>query len=125
MNTLRVAYHPVGDLPRALQVNEDSGPSPMELLPKLSYIDYTHDPFTSFILARQNAGHPVTLVCHRHATFCVIEFGWHSCHPIKLYDVRRCLCFPEDQKFHPLVLSTPQKYVSCIYTTYFRTKICN
>ena len=65
VKTLRIEDGLVEQLSRCL-VLED-GELPLELLPELQELTYsenrdTSDAFTSFIDARQNAGHPVTLV---------------------------------------------------------------
>ena len=64
-NTLRIRSGLVGVLSRSLQLND--GESPTDLLPCLKELIYsptsrTGDAFRGFIDARQNAGHPVTLV---------------------------------------------------------------
>ena len=63
--TLRIDNELVPDLSRCLQLED--GEPPLGLLPELQELTYsgggdTDDAFTSFIDARQNAGHPVTLV---------------------------------------------------------------
>jgi hypothetical protein len=64
VKTLRVDDGLVKELSRSLRL--DDGELPLELLPELQELNYsgsgdTGDAFTSFINARQNAGHPVTL----------------------------------------------------------------
>ena len=65
VKTLRVDNGLVEELSRCLQL--DDGETPLESLPELQELTYsrsgdTSGAFTSFIDARQNAGHPVTLV---------------------------------------------------------------
>jgi hypothetical protein len=65
VKTLRVDHGLVKELSRSLRL--DDGEHPLDLLPELQELTYsgnsdTGDVFTSFIDARQNAGHPVTLV---------------------------------------------------------------
>ena len=65
VKTLRIDDRLVKDISRCLQ--SDDGELPLELLPELQELTYsgggdTGDGFTSFIDARQNAGHPVALV---------------------------------------------------------------
>ena len=60
-------------LSRFLQT--DDGESPLELLPELKELSYIPmddlcDIFTPFINARQNAGHPVTLIRYNFENFC-------------------------------------------------------
>jgi hypothetical protein len=67
VKTLRVEDGLVEDLSRCLRLED--GELPLELLPELQELTYSGsgdagDVFTSFIDARQNAGHPVTLVRH-------------------------------------------------------------
>ena len=64
VKTLRVATGLVKDLSRSLQL--DNGELPLGLLPELQELTYygsgnTGDAFTSFVDARQKAGHPITL----------------------------------------------------------------
>ena len=65
VKTLQIHNGLVKDLSRCLQLED--GEPPLELLPELQELTYsgegdTGDAFTSFIDARQSAGHPVTLV---------------------------------------------------------------
>ena len=64
VKTLRVGNGLVKDVSRSLRL--ENGEDPLELLPELQSLTYSGigdtDAFTSFIDARQNAGHPVTLV---------------------------------------------------------------
>ena len=65
VKVLFVSKNSVGMLSRSLQLGD--GESPNDLLPKLKELTYSPtehnaDAFTGFIDARQNAGHPVTLV---------------------------------------------------------------
>ena len=64
VKTLRVGDGLVKDVSRSLRLED--GEDLMELLPELQSLTYSGigdtDAFTSFIDARQNAGHPVTLV---------------------------------------------------------------
>jgi hypothetical protein len=65
VKTLRIDNGLVRDISRCLQL--DGGELPLGLLPELQELTYsgsgdTGDGFTSFIDARQNAGHPVALV---------------------------------------------------------------
>ena len=67
VKTLRVDIGLVGQLSRALQVDDGLGEAPMELLPELKELEYsdrraTKKAFKAFIDARRNAGHPVFLV---------------------------------------------------------------
>ena len=64
VKTLRVDNGLAKELSRSLRLGE--GEHPLELLPELQELTYfgsgdTGSPFASFIDARQNAGHPVTL----------------------------------------------------------------
>ena len=70
VKTLFVAKGVVEKLSGSLQL--DDGESPNDLLPELRKIIFSPpndnvDSFTGFIDARQNAGHPVTLVHHQDA----------------------------------------------------------
>ena len=67
VKTLRVSDGLVGGVSRSLQLED--GEDPLELLPELQSLIYSGigdsdpgDAFTSFIDARQNSGHPVTVV---------------------------------------------------------------
>ena len=65
VKTLRIGDGLIKEVSRSLRL--DDGEVPLELLPELqsltySEIDSTGDAFTPFIDARQNAGHPVTVV---------------------------------------------------------------
>ena len=65
VKTLRIAEGLVEEFSRCLKF--DDGELPLELLPELQELTYfgsgnTGEPFTSFIDARQVAGHPITLV---------------------------------------------------------------
>ena len=65
VKTLRIRKGLVKDISHCLEL-EDGEPS-LELLPELVQLEYfgsgdTRDAFTSFVDARRNAGHPVTLV---------------------------------------------------------------
>ena len=65
VKTLRIDEGLAEELSRCLEL--DDGELPLELLPELQELTYsgsrnTGDGFTSFIDARQDAGHPVTLV---------------------------------------------------------------
>ena len=65
VKTLRVDKELVKELSRCLRLGE--GEHPLELLPELQELAYfgsgdTGNPFTPFIDARQDAGHPVTLI---------------------------------------------------------------
>jgi hypothetical protein len=66
VKTLRIVVDGlVEELSRCLQLED--GEHPLELLPELQELTYygsgnADDAFTSFIDARQNAGHPVALV---------------------------------------------------------------
>ena len=65
VKTLRIDEGLVEELSRCLEL--DDGELPLELLPELQELTYsgsgnTRDAFTSFIDARQDAGHPLTLV---------------------------------------------------------------
>ena len=65
VKTLRVDKELVNELSRSLRLGE--GEHPLELLPELQELTYlgsgdTGNPFASFINARQNAGHPVTII---------------------------------------------------------------
>ncbi len=67
VKTLRVEDGLVKELSRCLRLED--GRLPLKLLPELQELTYsgsgdTSDAFTSFIEARQNIGHPVTLVHH-------------------------------------------------------------
>jgi hypothetical protein len=67
VKNLRVNDGLVEEFSRYLR--SDDGELPPELLPKLQELTYpgssnAGDAFTSFIDARQNSGHPVSLVCH-------------------------------------------------------------
>ena len=67
VKTFRIENGLVKDLSHCLQL--DDGELPLELLPELQELTYsgsgdTGDAFTSFVDARRNAGHPVTLVRH-------------------------------------------------------------
>ena len=67
VKTLRVEDGLVEELSNCLQLED--GELPLELLPELQELTYSAshdvgDAFTSFVDARQNAGRPVTLVCH-------------------------------------------------------------
>jgi hypothetical protein len=66
VKTIHVEKNLVHELSRSLQL--DDGESPIALLPELTKLSYSAsnigDAFTSFISARQDAGHPVTLVRH-------------------------------------------------------------
>jgi hypothetical protein len=75
VKTLCVGYHLGVDLSRALQVDEGKDESPIVLLPQLKELLYlasgdTRDQFDQFILARRNAGCPVTLVRIEHMSLC-------------------------------------------------------
>ena len=67
VKTLNVDVNLVGELSRCLRPND--GEHPLEVLPELQKLSYTggtddigeRDTFTSFLDARQNAGHPVNL----------------------------------------------------------------
>jgi hypothetical protein len=64
MKTLRIATGLVEELSRSLQL--DDGELPLELLPELQELTYSGsgdsgNPFTSFINARLDTGHPITL----------------------------------------------------------------
>jgi hypothetical protein len=68
VKTLRVNYGLVKELSHCL--SPDDGEHPLEVLPELQELKYsgsgdTGDTFASFIDARQNAGHPVTLIRRR------------------------------------------------------------
>jgi hypothetical protein len=65
VKTLRIEDGLVGELSRCLPLED--GEHPLELLPELQELTYSEsdsvkDAFTSFIDARRNAGHPVTLI---------------------------------------------------------------
>ena len=63
VKTLRVRDGPAGELSHCLQL-EDREP-PLNLLPELQQLTYSgtrDNAFTSFVDARQNAGHPVALI---------------------------------------------------------------
>jgi hypothetical protein len=65
VKTLRIDEGLVEELSRCFKL--DDGELPLELLPELQELTYpgsdnTGDAFTSFIVARQNAGRPITLV---------------------------------------------------------------
>jgi hypothetical protein len=65
VKTLRIRHGLVGELSHCLRL--DDGEHPLELLPELLELRYSgsdnvKDAFTSFIDARQNAGHPITLI---------------------------------------------------------------
>ena len=65
VKTLRIAQGLVEEMSRCLEL--DDGDLPLELLPELQELTYfgsgnTGEPFTPFIDARQDAGHPFTLV---------------------------------------------------------------
>ena len=68
VKTLNVDVNLVGELSRCLRPND--GEHPLEVLPELQKLSYTggtddigeRDTFTSFLDARQNAGHPVNLL---------------------------------------------------------------
>ena len=65
VKTLRIDDGLVGEFSRSLRLED--GEYPLDLLPELQELTYsgsgnTNDAFTSFIDARQNAGHPVTLI---------------------------------------------------------------
>ena len=65
VKTLRIGDGLVKEVSHSLQL--DDGELPLELLPELQSLTYsgigdTGDAFTPFINARQNAGHPITLV---------------------------------------------------------------
>ena len=64
VKTLRIRYGLVKDISFCLGLED--GDLPLELLPELQNLEYyesgDRDAFTSFIDARRNAGHPVTLV---------------------------------------------------------------
>jgi hypothetical protein len=65
VKTLRIDNGLVKELSRCLQL--DDGEPPLEVLPELQELTYTGsgntgDTLTSFIDARQNAGHPITLI---------------------------------------------------------------
>ena len=68
VKTLSVDVNLVGELSRCLRPND--GEHPLEVLPELQELSYTggtgdigeRDTFTSFLDARQNAGHPVNLL---------------------------------------------------------------
>jgi len=67
VKTLHVEGLLVEELSRCLRLED--GELPLELFPELQELTYTRsietsDPFTSFIEARQYAGHPVTLIRH-------------------------------------------------------------
>ena len=67
VKTLRIEQGLVERVSRCLRL--ENGEDPLELLPELQELTYfascdTDDTFTSFIDARQNSGHPVTLVSH-------------------------------------------------------------
>ena len=67
VKTLLIAERLIEHVSRCLQL--DDGEDPLELLPDLQELAYsgsgkTGDAFTSFIDARQNAGHPLTLIRH-------------------------------------------------------------
>jgi hypothetical protein len=67
VKTLRVEDGLVEELSNCLRLED--GELPVELLPELQELTYSAsryvgDAFTSFVDARQNAGHPVTLVRH-------------------------------------------------------------
>jgi hypothetical protein len=70
VKTLYVEDRLVGELSRCLQVY--GGEHPSGLVPELQKITYSGsgnaDKFTSFVEARQNAGRPVTLMCHKPLT---------------------------------------------------------
>ena len=59
---LRVKHGLVKEFSHYLQLY--NGELPLELLPELRRLTYPGDGFTSFIDARQNAGHPVSLIRH-------------------------------------------------------------
>jgi hypothetical protein len=64
VKTVRIDHWLVGELSRGLRPDDEE--LPLELLPELQELTYTgsgdiSDAFTSFIDARENAGHPVTL----------------------------------------------------------------
>ena len=66
VKTLRVHDDFRGQISRSLQVED--GETPMEVLSELKVLechapDGPENPFNTFINARKNAGHPVTLVC--------------------------------------------------------------
>ena len=68
VKTLRILKGLAEELSRCLQLEDEE--FPLELLPELQELTYsgsgdTGDAFTSFINARQNAGHPVTLVLNQ------------------------------------------------------------
>jgi hypothetical protein len=67
VKTLRVEEELEEEIARCLQLENDGGELPMELLPKLHELTYsrssrTDDYYTSFINARHIAGRPITLV---------------------------------------------------------------
>jgi hypothetical protein len=69
VKTLRVGSGLVEELSRCLQLENEDGEFPSELLPELQELVYSGsgnagDAFTSFIDDRQNAGRPMTLVRH-------------------------------------------------------------
>ena len=71
VKTLRVDDGLVEKLSRCLRLED--GELPLELLPELQELTYigsrdTGDAFSSFIDARQNAGHPVTLARHNSSS---------------------------------------------------------
>jgi hypothetical protein len=64
VKTIRIDHGLVGELSRSLRPDDEE--LPLELLPELQELTFTgsgdvSDAFTSFIDARENAGHPVTL----------------------------------------------------------------
>jgi hypothetical protein len=67
VKTIHVEKNLVHKLSHSLQL-DDGEESPIALLPELTELSYSAsyigDAFTSFISARQDAGHPVTLVRH-------------------------------------------------------------
>ena len=74
MKSLCIDHGLIGELSRSLR--PDDGELPLELLPELQELTFTgssyaSDAFTSFIDARQNAGHPVTLA-HSAGIFKVV-----------------------------------------------------
>ena len=67
VKTLHIGSGLVEQLSRCLELEDEDGEPPLELLPGLQELTYSAsgtvgDAFASFISARQNAGHPVTLV---------------------------------------------------------------
>ena len=69
VKTLHVEDRLIRELSRCLVYSEEY---PLGLLPELQELTYSGsrnaDRFTSFIEGRQNAGRPVTLMCHRPST---------------------------------------------------------